>query len=71
VQAPAVPKNAIIYEGDQARVWVVQPTGNFALRDVAVGRSHDGYTEIVHGLAAGERIVTTGALFIDQASAGG
>ena len=70
-QAPAVPKNAIIYEGEQARVWVVQPDGNFTLRDVTVGRSHDGYAEIVRGLSAGERIVTTGALFIDQASAGG
>lgn len=70
-QAPAVPKNAIIYEGEQARVWVVQPDGNFTLRDVTVGRSHDGYAEIVHGLTAGERIVTAGALFIDQASAGG
>jgi membrane fusion protein, heavy metal efflux system len=71
VQAPAVPKNAIIYEGEQARVWVVQPGSNFTLRDVTVGRSHGGYTEIVRGLTAGERIVTTGALFIDQASAGG
>ncbi|HZQ40907.1 MAG TPA: efflux RND transporter periplasmic adaptor subunit [Rhizomicrobium sp.] len=70
-QAPAVPKNAIIYEGEQARVWVVQPDGNFTLRDVAVGRSHDGYAEIARGLTAGERVVTAGALFIDQASAGG
>ena len=70
-QAPAVPKDAIIYEGEQARVWVVQPDGNFTLRNVTVGRSHDGYAEIVRGLNAGERIVTAGALFIDQASAGG
>jgi membrane fusion protein, heavy metal efflux system len=69
--APAVPRNAIIYEGEQARVWVVQPDGNYTLRDVTVGRSRDGYAEISHGLSAGERIVTAGALFIDQPSAGG
>jgi cobalt-zinc-cadmium efflux system membrane fusion protein len=68
--APAVPRNAVIYEGEQARVWVAQPGGNFTYRNVSVGRSRDGYTEIVRGLSAGERIATTGALFIDQASAG-
>jgi cobalt-zinc-cadmium efflux system membrane fusion protein len=71
VQAPAVPQNALVYEGEDARVWVVQPDGRLTLRTVTVGRSHDGYAEIVRGLTAGERIVTAGALFIDQASAGG
>jgi cobalt-zinc-cadmium efflux system membrane fusion protein len=70
-QAPAVPQNALIYEGEEAHVWVVQPDGRFTLRTVTVGRSRDGYAEIVRGLVAGERIVTAGALFIDQASAGG
>ncbi len=70
-RAPAVPKDAIVYEGEQARVWVVQHDGTFTLRDVTVGRSHDGYAEIARGLSAGERVVTAGALFIDQASAGG
>ena len=69
--APAVPQNAIIYEGEQARVWVLQPTGRLVLRDVTVGRLHKASAEILSGLRAGERVVTGGALFIDQAPAGG
>lgn len=69
--APAVPRNAILYEGDQARLWVVGASGNFTVRFVKVGRIHDGYAEITNGLSAGERIVTGGALFLDQASTGG
>jgi cobalt-zinc-cadmium efflux system membrane fusion protein len=69
--APAVPANAIIYEGEQARVWVVGADGNFTLRNITVGRSRDHYAEILNGLSPGERIVTGGALFLDQASQNG
>jgi len=70
-QAPALPQNAVIYEGDLARVWVARPDGTFALRAVTVGRINSGYAEITKGLSAGERVVTAGALFLDQAAAGG
>jgi cobalt-zinc-cadmium efflux system membrane fusion protein len=69
--APAVPRSAILYEGDQARLWVVGSRGDFTMRSVKVGRIRDGYAEITNGLSAGERIVTGGALFLDQASTGG
>lgn len=65
--SPAVPREAVVYEGDAARVWVVGEADRIALRQVRTGRSGDGMVEIVNGLAAGERVVTSGTLFIDRA----
>jgi len=66
--APAVPTRAIVYEGDTARVWVAGEDGTIAVRPVHTGRSTDGMVEILAGLSPGEKIVTSGALFIDRAA---
>ncbi len=65
--APAVPEEAVVYEGDSSRVWIVRDGGRIALRQVQTGRVSDGMVEIVKGLAAGELVVTSGTLFIDRA----
>lgn len=67
-QAPAVPEDAIVREGDQARVWIIGPHNTLALRSVRTGRSNSGMVEILQGLKAGERVVTKGSLFIDRAA---
>jgi membrane fusion protein, heavy metal efflux system len=67
VVAPAVPQSAVVYEGDQARVWVADKNGALALRQVRTGRTSDGMVEILSGLAAGEKVVTKGSIFIDRA----
>jgi membrane fusion protein, heavy metal efflux system len=67
-QAPAVPEEAIVREGDQARVWVVAGNDTLTLRSVRTGRSNDGMVEVLEGLRAGERVVTRGSLFIDRAA---
>jgi cobalt-zinc-cadmium efflux system membrane fusion protein len=67
-QAPAVPEEAIVREGDQARVWVVAENNTLTLRSIRTGRSNDGMVEVVEGLKAGERVVTRGSLFIDRAA---
>jgi membrane fusion protein, heavy metal efflux system len=67
-KAPAVPEEAIVREGDQARVWVVSENNKLALRSVKLGRSADGQVEVLDGLQAGERVVTRGSLFIDRAA---
>ena len=67
-EAPAVPDSAIIHEGDQSRAWVVNANGQYSLRQLSVGRSQAGYAEVLHGISAGERVVTSGALFVDQAN---
>jgi cobalt-zinc-cadmium efflux system membrane fusion protein len=67
-QAPAVPEDAIVREGDQAHVWVVSQNNTLALRSIRTGRSNDGMVEVLEGLKAGERVVTRGSLFIDRAA---
>jgi cobalt-zinc-cadmium efflux system membrane fusion protein len=69
-QAPGVPESAVVYEGDTAHVWVLRDDGKVALRPIRVGRTLDGMVEVVDGLKAGEKIVTSGALFIDRAADG-
>lgn len=70
-QALAVPEDAVLYEGDTARVWVVQPGGKtLASRLVKTGRTHAGQVEVLSGLNPGDRVVSGGALFIDNASKG-
>jgi cobalt-zinc-cadmium efflux system membrane fusion protein len=68
--APAIPARAVIYEGDTARVWVAGSDGSLALRDVTLGRANGDRLEVTRGLASGEKIVTSGALFIDRAASG-
>lgn len=69
--APAVPQEAVIFEGAQARVWVMQSEHDAAVRQLTLGREHDGKYEVLQGLSAGERVITHGALFIDRAASGG
>ena len=68
--APAIPKNAIVFEGGQTRVWLESGGSNLESRAVTIGRTNGGLVEITGGLKGGERIVTGGALFLDQASKG-
>jgi len=67
-EALAVPEAALIYEEDTARVWVVQPDKSLQLRQVRTGRTASGQVEITDGLRPGERVVTSGSLFIDRAA---
>jgi membrane fusion protein, heavy metal efflux system len=38
------------------------------VRSIRIGRSTDGKVEVVDGLSPGEKVVTSGALFIDRAA---
>jgi cobalt-zinc-cadmium efflux system membrane fusion protein len=67
-QSPSVPEEAVVREGDQARVWVIGQNNTLALRSIRTGRSSQGMVEVLDGLKAGERIVTRGSLFIDRAA---
>jgi cobalt-zinc-cadmium efflux system membrane fusion protein len=69
-QALRVPAVAVIHEGDIARVWVVRPDGLLQARVVTAGDEQDGKVSIVRGLRLGERIVTAGALFVNEAGLG-
>jgi len=66
---PAVPADAVIYEGAQARVWVARPKDKKVVsRPVEVGGTENGQVEIRKGLSVGESVVTSGTLFIDRAA---
>ena len=66
---PAVPADAVVYEGANARVWVARPDSRSVVaRPVVVGDTSNGMVEIKKGLAAGETVVTSGTLFIDRAA---
>jgi cobalt-zinc-cadmium efflux system membrane fusion protein len=69
--AVAVPRDAIIYEGDSARVWAVREEGKaIELRRIKIGQSNGNLIEVVEGLSPTDRIVTKGSLFIDRVAAG-
>jgi cobalt-zinc-cadmium efflux system membrane fusion protein len=67
-EAVAVPEEAVVREGDVARVWVVRDNNDLALREIRTGRTNNGMVEVLQGLRAGEKIVTRGSLFIDRAA---
>jgi cobalt-zinc-cadmium efflux system membrane fusion protein len=68
--APAVPEDAVVYEGETARVWVVHDDKSLSLREIRVGRIADGKVEALAGLEPGEKVVSRGTLFIDRAAKG-
>jgi len=72
--AVAVPRDAIIYEGEAARVWVVRDKDNdkaIELQRIKVGLTNGSTIEVLNGLAPGDRVITRGGLFIDRVAAGG
>jgi cobalt-zinc-cadmium efflux system membrane fusion protein len=69
--APAVPEEAVVREGDEARVWVLLPDNSLASREIRTGRISDGMVEVLSGLSAGDRVVTRGSLFVDRAGHSG
>jgi len=68
VTAPAVPEEAVVYEGQTARVWVAGKDKSLGLRQIQTDRTQDGMVEVLGGLQPGESVVTSGSLFIDRAA---
>lgn len=67
ITAPGITQNAIVYEGANAHVFVAGKDGSLTIRPIRTGRTSGNVVEVVEGLALGERVVTSGALFIDRA----
>jgi membrane fusion protein, heavy metal efflux system len=65
-----VPKQALIYEGDRVRLWVVHDDKSIELRQIETGLTNGDLVEARTNLKAGEKIVTRGSLFIDRAATG-
>ncbi len=67
----SVPREAIVYEGDSARVWVATDDKSIELRPIKLGLTNGNFVQVVEGLGAGEKVVTRGSLFIDRAATSG
>lgn len=63
-----VPQSAVLNSGDKQTVFVDRGNGYFEPREVKIGAETDGRIEILGGLKAGERIVTSGNFLIDSES---
>ena len=63
-----VPQSAVLNSGDRQVVFLDRSNGYFEPREVKTGTEYDGRVEILSGLQAGERIVTSGNFLIDSES---
>lgn len=69
VQAVEIPAIAVLYEGDDAHVWVAHPERrSLSLRAIHTGTSTGDAVTVTQGLAPGEDVVTAGSVFIDRAN---
>ena len=68
IDAVAVPDQAIIRSGERNVVVISLGGGYFDPREVKLGITADGYTQIIEGVHAGEEIVTSSQFLIDSES---
>jgi cobalt-zinc-cadmium efflux system membrane fusion protein len=65
----AVPDSSILRDdNNQPFVYVAVGANQFGRRDVDVGQSQDGQTQILKGISIGERVVGAGSLFLQFAN---
>jgi Cu(I)/Ag(I) efflux system membrane fusion protein len=64
----AIPREAVLESGARRLVFVVSDDGRFDPREVRLGRSADGWFEVVDGVTAGEQVVTSANFLIDSES---
>jgi cobalt-zinc-cadmium efflux system membrane fusion protein len=67
--AIAVPDSAVLRDdNNQPFVYLASGANQFGRRDVEIGQSLEGKTQILRGLSAGERVVGDGSLFLQFAN---
>jgi cobalt-zinc-cadmium efflux system membrane fusion protein len=72
ISAVAVPVDGIVREGDGSMtVWFATDGHHFRKALVKVGLQHAGYDQILEGVGPGARIVTKGAVFLDNFAVSG
>ena len=65
-EAVLVPSEAVIVTGERSVVIVDRGEGRFEPVNVKIGAEEGGRTEILEGLAGGERVVASGQFLIDS-----
>jgi Cu(I)/Ag(I) efflux system membrane fusion protein len=66
--ALTVPRSAVVQTGERALVFVDLGNGKLNAQTVRLGRTGGDYVEILSGLAAGQRVVTSAQFLIDSES---
>ena len=66
--ALTVPSSAILRTGDRNIVFVDMGNGHLIPHDVQLGSAAGDYTEIISGLAPGQRVVTSAQFLLDSES---
>lgn len=65
----AVPNSSILRDdNNQPFVYVATGANQFGRRDVGLGESQNGQTQIMNGISVGERVVGDGSLFLQFAN---
>ena len=66
--AMLVPDEAVLRSGAKNTVFVALAGGKFEARDVALGVEAENGIQVLNGLGAGERVVTSGQFLLDSES---
>jgi Cu(I)/Ag(I) efflux system membrane fusion protein len=66
--AVAVPSEAIVRSGLREQIFVQRAPGKFEPRDVSLGVSSGGWTQVTEGIEPGERVVVSAQFLIDSES---
>jgi len=63
-----IPSEAVVRSGETNRVFVLKGEGVFEPRNVSLGIESGGYTEVLEGVQAGDRVVVSAQFLIDSES---
>lgn len=66
--SPDIPTRAIIYTGDEPRIWVARDDRTLEMRAIRLGLTDGDRVQVLEGLNIGERVVVKGSIFIDRAA---
>lgn len=69
-RSPAIPRDAVIFDGTSARVWVARDDHAVEPRKIKTGLSNGQMIQVLDGLQIGEKVVTKGTLFVDREASG-
>ena len=61
-----LPSEAIVYEGNTARIWVATSETSLELRNIKTGVANGKVVQVLDGVQIGERVVIRGGVFIDR-----
>jgi RND family efflux transporter MFP subunit len=67
-KAITVPDQAVIHSGTRTLVVIAKGGGYFEPREIKIGQTAQGYTEVVSGVREGEEIVVSSQFLIDSES---